>query len=158
MKEETIILDYCENFIDEIEVNEDELHDYDEAIKATENLRIKNELYRLKEQYEMNAQAEDGSFWYNEELKNIDEATSHLSEHITHADIGRWDGHHIHDEETEESYTLREAVDKMSGCDDVRIFTKDGEVYLDGIHHDVRNVYRWGHKMAKQIEELVLGK
>ena len=93
----------------------------------------------------------------NELRDYIDSQTAGLSEHITHADIGRWDGHHVHDEETEESYTLKEAVEQMSGCDDVQIYTEDGEVYLRGIHHDGENVYRWGHKMAAKVEKLLYG-
>lgn len=151
-----IILQFVKDIYEDVEANEDKLRDYDTAIAETDNPNIKSQLKNLKESYETESRWDDAQYLWEEQLRLIDDITGGISNHITRADIGRWDGRHIHNEETEERYTLKEAVMNMTGCDDVEIYIEDGEVVLHGIHHDGHNYYIWGHKQGKVIKELLL--
>lgn len=152
-----ILLDFFENYREDAEVDPNDLEDYREAIENTQNLRIKHEIARLKESAEEEIRGEIANDLWCDDSNNLRDMTYHISAPITYCDAGRWDGHHIREEDTEEEKTLSEWIDTITDSgrnfDDYRVYTEDGEVWIECRHHDGTNLYRFGHHLAGEIEK-----
>lgn len=150
-----VILPFTDDIYDSIEADEETIHDFDEAIKNTNNPIVKHSLEKSKENFDIESKWEDAQFIWEEQLGFIDSQTNKIQNPITHASIGRWDGRREHDEQTEEVYTIKEAVMHMTGCDDVEVYIENNDVILHGVHHDGSNYYVWGKKQGKKIKKLL---
>ena len=152
-----ILLNFFDEYRDDAAVDPSELEDYTEAIENTQNLRIKREISRLKDEAEDEIRGEIANDLWCDDSNNLREMTYHVSAPITYCDAGRWDGHHIREDDTEEEKTLSEWIDTITdngrNFDDYRVYTEDGEVWIECRHHDGRNLYRFGHHLAGEIEK-----
>ena len=152
-----ILLNFFDEYRDDAAVDPSDLEDYTEAIENTHNLRIKREISRLKDEAEDEIRGEIANDLWCDDSNNLREMTYQISAPITYCDAGRWDGHHIREDDTEEEKTLSEWIDTITdngrNFDDYRVYTEDGEVWIECRHHDGRNLYRFGHHLAGEIEK-----
>lgn len=155
-----IILDFFEEYVSGAEEDpsiEDELRDYVEAIKDTNNLKIKRLIEREMEEVRENLKREVANDFWCDDSNNLRDFTDHITAPITYRDAGLWDGHHITEEDTVDEKTLSEWIDTITengrNFDDYRVYTEDGEVWIECLHHDGKNLYRFGHHLAGEIEK-----
>lgn len=152
----TIIIDFFEKYREDAEVDPRDLEDYVQAIKDTDNLRIKHEISRLKDEAEEEIRGEIANDYYCEDSNNLREMTYHISAPITKRTRQMWNGTQTVEKDTEEERTLSEWIDQIMSAgsfDDYRVYTEDGEVLMDFVHHDGTNHYRFGHHLAGEIEK-----
>lgn len=151
-----ILLDYFEKYLEETEVDAYDLQEYDEAIRETKSPKIR----RIIERERQNAEEELRQMYANDlwcnDSNDLREMTYHISAPITKRTRQMWNGTDTVEEDTEEERTLSEWIDQIMSAgsfDDYRVYTEDGEVLMDFVHHDGTNHYRFGHHLAGEIEK-----
>lgn len=92
----------------------------------------------------------------DEAFRYLEDMTYHISAPITKRTRQMWNGTQTVEEDTEEERTLTEWIETILSAgsfDDYRVYTEDGEVLMDFIHHDGTNHYRFGHHLAGEFEK-----
>lgn len=152
----TILLDYFSDYLDGIEVDQRELEPFKSAIADTNSPRIKLALKREMDKYIAEAKQNDANDAWCEASNYLRDMTYHISAPITKRTRQMWNGTQTVEEDTKEERTLSEWIDQILSAgsfDDYRVYTEDGEVLMDFVHHDGTNHYRFGHHLAGEIEK-----